>query len=69
MITSRGPVLQIPVAANDRQAHYGEQPDPEVRAMIRAAALASEIYGDDEMERWAMEARRQQTETNDVEER
>jgi hypothetical protein len=63
--------MELSVAASDQAVPYGEQPDPQVREMIRAAALASEIYGDDELERWAEEARRQSTtkETNDVEER
>lgn len=79
MILSTRGVVELPVAANDHPVPYGEQPDPQVRGLVRAAALASEIYGDDELERWADEARRastesggiptQRKETNDVEER
>lgn len=36
-----------------RLGFHGQQPDPEADMLVRAAATAQEMFGDDELERWA----------------
>lgn len=50
----RGPVRVLPQPGS---IHGGEQPDPTARLLVQTAALAQEMFGDDELERWATENR------------
>lgn len=52
-LPSRGPVRAMP---NGGHLH-GQQPDPHVDMLVRAAAIAQEMFGDDELERWTTEHR------------
>lgn len=52
-LPSRGPIRAMPAGG----IIAGEQPDPAARLLVQAAALAQEMFGDDDLERWATEPR------------